>query len=74
MMLIRPPVVREMRHDLWVKMTTTPDQASRRTESTASSSADQDARITRLKELGELRSSGVLTEEEFLREKARILA
>ena len=36
----------------------------------ASTSAD---RIAQLKELGELRASGVLTEEEFEREKQRIL-
>lgn len=73
-MLIRPPVVREMRHDLWVKMTTTPDASHQSRPTIQSSSTDQDARIARLKELGELRSSGVLTEEEFLREKARVLA
>jgi Tfp pilus assembly protein PilO len=31
-------------------------------------------RIAKLKELGELKSQGVLTEEEFAAEKARILA
>lgn len=71
-MLIRPPVVREMRHDLWVKMTKTPGSPSRVTENLQSSS-DLDARIAQLKELGKLRASGVLTEDEFIREKARIL-
>ncbi|MBV9832223.1 MAG: SHOCT domain-containing protein [Marmoricola sp.] len=33
-----------------------------------------DDKITRLTQLGELKSSGVLTEEEFQREKAKILA
>ena len=31
-------------------------------------------RIARLKELGELKASGVLTEEEFAAEKAKVLA
>jgi Short C-terminal domain len=34
----------------------------------------EEDRIHRLKELGELKSSGVLTEEEFASEKAKILA
>lgn len=72
-MLIRPPVVREMRHDLWVKMTTTPSTPAPGSAGHGSASTDQDARLLRLKELGELRSSGVLTEEEFLSEKARVL-
>lgn len=71
-MLIRPPVVREMRHDLWVKMTKTPQPVAPADAPTQSSSVS-DARIAQLKELGELRASGVLTEEEFAREKARIL-
>jgi len=33
-----------------------------------------DPRLAALKELGELRASGLLTDEEFAREKARILA
>lgn len=69
-MLIRPPVVREMRHDLWVKMTKSPDRSK---PSPQHALSEDDARIARLKQLGELRSSGVLTEEEFVREKARIL-
>jgi hypothetical protein len=36
--------------------------------------AGPDDRLSRLKELGELRSSGVLTDDEFAAEKARILA
>lgn len=71
-MLIRPPVVREMRHDLWVKMTARPAPPT--------SSADgveppnPESRLASLKTLAELRESGVLSEEEFAREKARILS
>jgi hypothetical protein len=73
-MLIRPPVVREMRHDLWVKMTKTPERSGAQARPVASSTPDEaDLRLTRLKELGELRATGVLTEEEFLREKQGIL-
>jgi Short C-terminal domain len=72
-MLIRPPVVREMRRDLWMKMTKTPDSPSQAPENIPSSS-DPGTRITQLRALGELRASGVLTEDEFIREKARILA
>jgi hypothetical protein len=35
--------------------------------------SEDDLRLARLKQLGELRASGVLTEAEFAREKARIL-
>lgn len=41
-------------------------------ESTESTVADDD-RIQRLKDLGELRAQGILTEEEFASEKARVL-
>lgn len=69
-MLIRPPVVREMRHDLWVKMTKSGKPASASQQGTPSAA---ESRISQLKQLGELLASGVLTEEEFAREKARIL-
>jgi hypothetical protein len=61
MMRIRPPVVREMRHNLWVKMMETP----RRVQPTAVSAeqSEIDIRLDRLKSLGELRASGVLTDE-----------
>ena len=36
--------------------------------------APQDDRMARIRELGEMRSSGLLTDEEFTAEKARILA
>jgi hypothetical protein len=36
--------------------------------------AASDDRLARLRELGELRSSGVLTDDEFATEKARILS
>ncbi len=72
-MRIRPPVVREMNRDLWVKMTATPGDrplppAAPKVES------ETDIRLDRLKRLGELWASGVLTDDEFEREKARILA
>jgi Short C-terminal domain len=73
MMLIRPPVVREMRQDLWAKMTKKPLQLA--PEPAADDPvAEADRRLAQLKELGELRASGVLTDEEFEREKARVLA
>ena len=70
-MRIRPPVVREMRHNLWVKMMETPQ----RDQPTAVSAeqSEIDIRLDRLKSLGELRASDVLTDEEFERVKAKIL-
>ena len=74
-MLIRPPVVRDLRKDLWAKMTTTPDGAAPQDPRMISIpvGSDHERRLASLKELGELRDSGVLTEEEFAKEKARIL-
>lgn len=73
-MLIRPPVVRDMRRNLWVKMTASPeDYATRDVPSEEAGPSDADRRLAALKELGELQAAGVLTEDEFLREKARIL-
>jgi Short C-terminal domain len=71
MMRIRPPVVREMRHNLWVKMMETPQ----RVQPTAVSAeqSEIDIRLDRLKTLGELRASGVLTGDEFERVKSKIL-
>lgn len=50
--------------------------AYRQQESAATTQvqAAPDDRLARLRELGELRSSGVLTDDEFATEKARILA
>jgi Short C-terminal domain len=73
-MLIRPPVVREMRQNLWVKMTAKPDHRRPQTEVASPEESETDVRLERLKALGELRSSGVLTDDEFELEKARILA
>jgi hypothetical protein len=74
-MLIRPPVVREMRHDLWVKMTAKPGPVSAAVDSPErGDSTTAEARLASLKALGELRDAGILTEEEFSREKARLLA
>ncbi len=41
---------------------------------TPTAAASGDDRIARLKELAELRTAGVLTEEEFAAEKAKVLA
>jgi hypothetical protein len=71
MMRLRPPVVREMRHNLWVKMMETPQRVQRTAVSAEQSEID--IRLDRLKNLGELRASGVLTDEEFERVKAEIL-
>ena len=73
MMRIRPPVVREMQRNLWVKATPTPGhQHIQPTAPPVESEAD--IRLDRLKRLGELWASGVLTDDEFEREKAKILA
>jgi len=40
----------------------------------AAPAAAQDDRMAKIKELGEMRSQGLLTDEEFAAEKARILA
>lgn len=73
-MLIRPPVVRDLRRDLWAKMSATPGEAPLQDPRMISIPVSaHDDRLASLKELGELRASGVLTEEEFAREKARIL-
>ena len=72
-MRIRPPVVREMQRNLWVKATATPGH--RHIQPTAPPvESETDLRLDRLKRLGELRASGVLTDDEFEREKAKILA
>jgi hypothetical protein len=73
-MLIRPPVVRQMRQDLWVKMTAKPPPAAPASPPPAHQPATADVTLARLKELGELRDSGVLTEEEFTQAKAKLLA
>jgi hypothetical protein len=73
MMLIRPPVVREMRHNLWVQMTATPGKHEVQPGAAPQEESETDVRLDRLKTLGELRSTGVLTDDEFEREKAKIL-
>jgi len=73
-MLIRPPVVREMRHDLWVSMMGRPQRPAAQPEHEPVAQGDDPGRVLALlKELGELRATGVLTEDEFEREKARLL-
>lgn len=74
-MLIRPPVVRDLRRDLWAKMSATPGEPPVQDPRMVSVpiSTDHDRRLASLKELGELKASGVLTEDEFAREKAKIL-
>jgi hypothetical protein len=74
MMLIRPPVVREMRQNLWVKMTTRPDHQPIQTGNASAKDSETDVRRDHLRSLGELKGSGVLTEDEFERAKARLLA
>lgn len=52
----------------------TPDTATPAgTPATAAPAGGQDAKLAQLKQLGELKSSGVLTEEEFQQQKAQIL-
>jgi hypothetical protein len=73
-MLIRPPVVREMRHNLWVQMSATPGSRHVQPGAAPQEESETDVRLGRLKTLGELRSTGVLTDAEFEHEKAKILA
>jgi hypothetical protein len=40
----------------------------------APAESDMDAKLAQLKQLGELKDAGVLTEEEFAEQKSRILA
>jgi hypothetical protein len=64
-----------MQQDLWAKMTAKPGHPPIQTVATPQDQeSDTDRRLAQLKELGELRASGVLTDDEFEREKARILA
>ena len=72
-MRIRPPVVREMNHNLWVKMTEPPDHQRNQPGAASPEESEIDVRLHRLKTLGELKASGVLTDDEFERVKARIL-
>ena len=55
-------------------MTATPDHLRIQPETASPVAPEADVRLDRLKSLGDLRVSGVLTEEEFERVKARILA
>lgn len=43
-------------------------------EPAAPQESDMDAKLAQLKQLGELKDAGVLTEEEFAEQKSRILA
>jgi hypothetical protein len=71
-MRIRPPVVRKMNQDLWAKMDPRrPVPQPQPLESAEPSEID--VRLRRLRDLGEMRDTGVLTEEEFLHLKATIL-
>lgn len=72
-MLIRPPVVREMRQSLWAKMIASPGDSPRAPVVDQHVATGAEVRLARLRDLGELRASGVLTEDEFLAEKAKIL-
>lgn len=71
-MRIRPPVVRRMHQNMWAKMD--PRRPVPQAQPAQPSvSSEIDVRIRQLRDLGELRDSGVLSEDEFLREKAKIL-
>jgi Short C-terminal domain len=71
-MRIRPPVVRKMNQDLWAKMD--PRRPVPQTQPLENATPSEiDMHLGQLRELGELRDTGVLTEEEFLHLKAKIL-
>ena len=72
-MRIRPPVVRKMNQDLWAKMDPRRPAPQAQASPAQPEQSEIDVLLARLKALGELRASGVLTEDEFLREKAKIL-
>ncbi len=72
-MRIRPPVVRDMQQSLWDQMTASPDRPRPPVPAAQEGQPDMDRRLARLKVLGELKTSGVLTDEEFQREKMKIL-
>lgn len=50
-----------------------PEQAQAAPAPSAAPAADADDRLAQLKQLGELKTQGVLTDEEFASEKAKIL-
>jgi hypothetical protein len=51
------------------------DQAAAQVQSQqATREAELDGRMARLRELGEMKTQGLLTEEEFASEKAKLLA
>jgi hypothetical protein len=63
-----------MRYNLWADMTKRPAKPAPAPISPSQEQpSEDDLRLTRLKELGELRASGVLTDEEFASEKKKIL-
>jgi hypothetical protein len=47
---------------------------SSRTSATPSPAVSTDDKIAKIKELGELKTAGLLTDEEFSAEKAKVLA
>jgi hypothetical protein len=71
-MRLRPPVVRKMNQDLWAKMAPR-HPAPQPQPSQQAEPSEVDVRLRRLRDLGELRDTGVLTEEEFVSMKAKIL-
>lgn len=72
-MLIRPPVVRQMRRNLFAQMTASPGDFVSEESPLSEAAPGEGDRLSRLRQLGELRDTGVLTEDEFQREKARML-
>lgn len=74
-MRIRPPEVRAMHRNLWAGMTgaSVQQRAAAAPPQADPQPSPTEVRLRQLKELGELRDQGVLTEEEFRREKKRLL-
>lgn len=80
-MLIRPPVVRSMRRDLWANMMgesparTSQDLTSEDSSHQASSHQPKATadRLDQLRKLADLHDLGVITDNEFRRMKERIL-
>ena len=73
-MLIRPPVVRSMRRDLWAQMTGTQNTGPAATAAGEPARSETAVRLEQLRTLAELRDTGVIDDEEFALLKAKLLA
>ncbi len=62
-----------MQRNLWAQMTASPNHPQPPVPAAEDAQSEMDRRLALLKALGELRDSGVLTDEEFQQEKAKIL-